>query len=149
MDLLIDTGTHETIHLLQYTYEKGFSTGMPDWFKESMAVGLAYSSKNKIELYKKDYEKYGYPTDLKQMEEYLNSSHDDLEKLAKKRAAYYFSGLFWEYLMQKASLEDYLTLIPLAHTYREKDDNTDFEKRFVELTGYNSKETYQNFLKTL
>jgi|GEM_PF-4168999 len=149
VDLLIDTGTHETIHLLQYTYEKGFSTGMPDWFKESMAVGLAYSSKNKIELYKKDFEKYGYPNDLIQMEEYLNFSHDDLEKLAKKRAAYYISGLFWEYLMKTVSLEDYLTLIPLAHTYREKDDNTDFEKRFVELTGYNSKETYQNFLKTL
>lgn len=149
VDLLIDTGTHETIHLLQYTYEKGFSTGMPDWFKESMAVGLAYSSKNKIELYQKDYEKYGYPMDLKQMEKYLNSSHDDLEKLSKKRAAYYVSGLFWEYLMQKVSLEDYLTLIPLAHTYRENDNNTEFEKKFVELIGDNSKDTYQNFLMSL
>ncbi len=149
VDLLIDTGTHETIHLLQYTFEKGFSTGMPDWFKESMAVGLAYSSKNKIELYKKDYEKYGYPADLKQMEEYLNFSHDDLEKLAKKRAAYYVSDLFWKFLMQKVSLEDYLDLIPLAHTYRENDNNTEFEKRFIELTGYNSKQIYQNFLETL
>lgn len=149
VDLLIDTGTHETIHLLQYTYEKGFSTGMPDWFKESMAVGLAYSSENKITLYKKDYEKYGFPTDLKQLEEYLRYPNDKQENLEKKRSAYYVSGLFWDYLMKEVTLESYLSLIPLANTYRDYDNDTNFEKRFIELTGYNSKENYQNFLKTL
>lgn len=148
-EFIIDIGMHEVIHLLQYTYQYGTSTGMPDWFKESMAVDLAYSSSSKHDLYQKDYKKYGAAETLSILEENFHASTDTAENLGKLRSAYYVSGLYWEYLMQQTTLEEYLTLIPVANTYRSWRDDTEFNKKFEQIVGKSPNESYEDFLDTL
>ncbi|HOU76228.1 MAG TPA: hypothetical protein PK957_03855 [Candidatus Dojkabacteria bacterium] len=147
-EFLIDVGMHETIHLLQYTYDEGYAGGtIPTWYKESMAVGLAYSSPSKKAIYKSDFDKYGYPETLTELNEWYNGEGDTLESLGKMRSAYYVGDLFFDFLMQKTELEEYLKIMPKKYSYFPEQNEFDKEFRNV-FNGKDSEELYQDFLKT-
>lgn len=148
-DLIVDVGTHEMIHLLQYTYTSGLTGNlMPAWFKESMAVGLAYYAETKESLYLKDFNQYGAPQSLQDMEEWFRYPSDDLVKLGKKRSAYYVSKPWFDYILTKTTLDEYLTLLPICSTYLSWRDDSEFDVEFKNLTGKLPEDLYQEFLNS-
>ena len=148
-EFIIDVGMHETIHLLQYTYDDGYAAStIPTWYKESMAVGLAYNSPVKNALYKKDFDVYGLPESVEQLNEWYNLPGDTLENLGKKRSAYYVGGMFFNFLMESAELEEYLKIMPKQYSVWE--DRNEFEKAFEStFDGKGTEEMYQEFFETI
>lgn len=145
-EFLIDIGMHETIHLLQYTYDDGYAGGtIPVWYKESMAVGLAYSAPSKEAIYKRDYDQYGFPQTLMELNEWYSSGGDTLEELGKMRAAYYVGGLFFEFLMDRVELKDYLTIMPKR--FSNFPELNEFDREFSKVFGgKTSQEMYTEFV---
>lgn len=158
---IIDVATHEVVHLLQYTYDEGYTSGsIPDWYKESMAVGLSLQADKKLELYMQDYSKHGAPEDLLELEIWYNLSGDTLESLEKKRTAYYVGGLFFDYQMKEVGLTDYLTIIGTLRKYdeygmetidnREEQDGFAVENpEYKKLMGIDPIDMYSEFVGNL
>jgi hypothetical protein len=143
-DFIIIIGMHETIHILQYTYESNVPGSLiPKWYKESMAEGLAYGSDHKKQLYPELFVDYEYPNSFEEFSKLYNEEGDTIESLNNLRRGYAIGAEFFDYLMQYTTLEEYLTLI-------SKDSSpmhNEFDKHFKQIFGNSKEEMYTNFLR--
>lgn len=145
-EFLIITGMHETIHLLQYTYDGGTPGSLiPVWYKESMAEALAYDPDHQKEIYPELFENFTYPQTLEDLNLYYKGGDGSPEDVDNMRRAYYIGQQFYFYLLEKCELEEYLQLIPKRVSYS---GNNEFEEKFTKIFGKESEEMYQNFLKS-
>jgi hypothetical protein len=143
-DFIIIIGMHETIHILQYTYESNVPGSLiPKWYKESMAEGLAYGSDHKKQLYPELFVDYEYPNSFEEFSKLYSEEGDTIESLNNLRRGYTIGAEFFDYLMQQTTLEEYLTLI-------SKDSspmNNEFDNHFKQIFGKSKEEMYTDFLR--
>jgi hypothetical protein len=141
--LLISNGMHETIHVLQYTYQDGDpGTTTPKWYRESMAEGLMYNSDQQKDVHPELFQDLTYPQNLEELEGMYRGEGEDTE-INNMRKAYYIGQEFYHYLITKTTLEKYVTLIPVKFGYLDND----FGDAFEEIFGQTSEELYQEFLQ--
>lgn len=144
-DFIIITGMHESVHLLQYTYEIGIpGSVIPEWYKESMAEGLAYNTNHKKQLYPELFDNYSYPSKFEDLQEMYNENDDTVGNLDNLLRAYAIGGEFFEYLNRQVSLSQYLTLIPKKSSAFDNE----FGEHFEMLFGKTEEEMYQEFLNS-
>lgn len=130
---------HETIHLLTYTYDQSvISAGLPDWYKESIAEGILFDP----DMYKREFPDafvdFEYPKSLEE----LNDWYNDADDKNKMRIAYQTGSEFFNYLLGKTELSEYLKLSTKRFSYLDNE----FENEFVKIYGKGSNEIYEEFL---
>ncbi len=127
------TATHETTHLLQYSYSKNSTAGLPKWYREGQAEHYQSDPKYLFYKYQDIYNSYSYPKSIKDLENMFRSkTYEDLI------FAYIVSEEFYSYLANIDERE-LVTLI-------ESDYQT-FPEKFKEIFNTSPESAYEDFLK--
>lgn len=104
---IIKTATHETTHLLQYSYSKNSSTNLlPSWYKEGMAEHMQFYPEYLKEKYPEIYNSRSYPATLDELEDKIENGDYDT-----RIYCYIVAREFFEYLVEKKGLQEVISLL--------------------------------------
>ena len=146
VEYIIDMATHETIHLLQFSYIEG-TNKTPTWYEESMATGLQHTAPARKDYYKDIYEKFGVPQSFKELEEWYKSELDTPADKGRFHSAYYAGMLYFDYILERTTLEKYVQLISSNETLIQLEEHSQLDEDFKDLTGKYPEDLYQEFLE--
>ncbi len=127
------TATHETTHLLQYSYSKDTTAVLPTWFKEGMVMYYEYFPFYLQKKYPDILNSGTFPADLEELEEGFSSKDYD-----ERIFHYIVAEQFYRYLTKEVEPQDLISLLT--------SDWRDFGEDYKSITGRSLTKDYSSFI---